>query len=85
MPRGSVRGLLADLYESSDKAIRSLERLCDVAKQRGDEKRAQEFLECLRNVTQNGNAGPLKADVLFTESNKKTPLLDAVELRSVEC
>ena len=85
MPRGSVRGLLADLYESSDKAIRSLERLCDVAKQRGNEARAQEFLECLRNVTQNGNAGPLKADVLFTESNKKTPLLDAVELRSVEC
>lgn len=88
MPRGSVRGVLSDLYEGRKKATRSLERIFDVAKQKGAGNLCDEFSKCLRAASR--NTGPLKEsveDVLFSKSGDvyQTPLLDAVELRSVEC
>ncbi len=84
MPRGSLRGLLSEVFLGQEKAQRAFERVCDVAK-------GSEELRALQDAlgTLTGGRG---AHSLFRESKElrdgkdlirfDTPLWDAVELAS---
>ena len=82
MPRGSLRGLLTDLYQGRERAQRGFERICDVATGRGGEGDDRNHLAALQNAlrTITGGTG---GGVLF-DSHHATPLHDAIELLAAE-
>jgi hypothetical protein len=79
MPRGSMRGILADLYQSRKKAQQSFERVCQIAQ---GKTYLSPFLVALKTLTQNQDEPLFKPD--STSKGYSTPLYDAMELIAAE-
>ena len=88
MPRGSLRGVLSDLFQGKARAHQSFERLLDVARRREgavETSPSRRLERSLKKLTFSSRA-------IFTEETSKesqekeqrTPLLDALELLSAE-
>ena len=84
MPRGSLRGLLSEVFQGQEEAQRAFERVCDVAV--GSEK-LRVLQDALGALTGGKGSQALFREHRETKDGKdliryETPLLDAVELGS---
>lgn len=86
MPRGSLRGLLSDLYLGKDQALRSFRRVTEVAGGKDSGKGSHAHSQALQKTLAAITGKDPGSEALFRDWNNvyETPLHDAIELRAAE-